>query len=680
MTRQNGNCISLPRKRGISHAPCRTIHLINAPSCIVCVFLLCCQHCSHLYLQLFLIIFDSSIALMWSSGRTWNDYSLEHVWCWWAFSFSDCGHAVSEWSHIHAEHFQSICANIFQHEIVTLYRWEFTVFDDTLACALPLTHDVHHEMGCEWNDVYVFSTWKTHVEQVSFLLLTQQERPLDLGRLVSRQHLGMHVFSDIHDWFQLRLFFLDVAEMRHQRNQITQKTARNLPHPNLASLTTSWTEKVSPPARQNCALPALQDLWGFFCPSVRHGIEEIRKPPKGAFHFFYLFFLVWAIFWFSSFSNFFNFLILLLIFWFFLRRDIFPFFDFGYVCSIFLFFHVFLFWVKGRGIPLPPPICPPPPPLVFLTTFGPHHFGPRPPLGPLSDQTVLCPNLCESSLKNLGQMGLLFGTICCSCLGFFGPWTTLRGTPPLPKTCAGSPVVVSLLCCVVWCVGAVCVQNFRGSVQNVGAPPTPPADSTHSAGPLPRRTAQNFALFFLSSATIFILVEFWWCDRRPGPSNVHVWSSRAVVWSPGGPEAAGVSHDSPRAQTCTFEGPGLQSHHQNSTKRPPREEEKNENSSGRRRKKKKREILGPPPFGPPTLRGPTFFQVWACTLRDTSLQGPSAEPLPPLDSFWVVCAVLLLILLLVAAFLVACVCCCFWAADRRPPSPPTFAVFDLPKC
>ena len=41
-----------------------------------------------------------------------------------------------------------------------------------------------------------------------------------------------------------------------------------------------------------------------------------------------------------------------------------------------------------------------------------------------------------------------------------------------------------------------------------------------------------------------------------------------------GPKAAGVSHDSPRAQKCTFEGPGLQSHHQNSTKRPPREEER----------------------------------------------------------------------------------------------------------
>ena len=36
-------------------------------------------------------------------------------------------------------------------------------------------------------------------------------------------------------------------------------------------------------------------------------------------------------------------------------------------------------------------------------------------------------------------------------------------------------------------------------------------------------------------------------------------------------KAAGASHDSPRAQTCTFQGPGIQKHHQNSTKGPLRE-------------------------------------------------------------------------------------------------------------
>ena len=51
----------------------------------------------------------------------------------WAFRFHHCGHAVSECSHIYAEHFQSTCArSVFQHEIVTLYHWEFAVFDDAL--------------------------------------------------------------------------------------------------------------------------------------------------------------------------------------------------------------------------------------------------------------------------------------------------------------------------------------------------------------------------------------------------------------------------------------------------------------------------------------------------------------------------------------------------------------------
>ena len=57
---------SLPQKRGMSHAACRTIHLVSASSAdgMYCVFLHCCQHCSNLSLQLFLIVFDSSIALL----------------------------------------------------------------------------------------------------------------------------------------------------------------------------------------------------------------------------------------------------------------------------------------------------------------------------------------------------------------------------------------------------------------------------------------------------------------------------------------------------------------------------------------------------------------------------------------------------------------------------------------
>ena len=78
-------------------------------------------------------------------------------------------------------------------------------------------------------------------------------------------------------------------------------------------------------------------------------------------------------------------------------------------------------------------------------------------------------------------------------------------------------------------------------------------------------------------------------------------------WGPEGwgaqnftPKAAGVSHESPRAQ-CTFEGPGLQSHHQNSTRRSPRKRRKNENCGGRGEKKS--EILGGPAEGGVRRRG-----------------------------------------------------------------------------
>ena len=75
-------------------------------------------------------------------------------------------------------------------------------------------------------------------------------------------------------------------------------------------------------------------------------------------------------------------------------------------------------------------------------------------------------------------------------------------------------------------------------------------------------------------------------------------------------------------QTCTFEGPGLQKHHQNSTRRHPETNKKSENGSGRG---KKREILGPPPFGAPpfgaALRGPS--------LRGFLFSGFGPHPLGP---------------------------------------------------
>ena len=43
--------------------------------------------------------------------------------------------------------------------------------------------------------------------------------------------------------------------------------------------------------------------------------------------------------------------------------------------------------------------------------------------------------------------------------------------------------------------------------------------------------ALNFTFFFPLSFFFLwgLLIEFWWCFEAPGPSNVHVWSSRAVV-------------------------------------------------------------------------------------------------------------------------------------------------------
>ena len=160
-------------------------------------------------------------------------------------------------------------------------------------------------------------------------------------------------------------------------------------------------------------------------------------------------------------------------------------------------------------------------PLLARTPFGPDRL-----LAPSFDQTVVCPNLCQPSLTR--PMELLFGTLCCSCLVFLGHGLPCEG-PPLPKT---TPVC----CVVVWCVGAVCVQNFRGCVQDLGALPdlsppphplsrvplrrTPSPDSSPSRRTSPPPVRPKFRSFFPSPATIFILssslggrfVEFWWCD------------------------------------------------------------------------------------------------------------------------------------------------------------------------
>ena len=218
-------------------------------------------------------------------------------------------------------------------------------------------------------------------------------------------------------------------------------------------------------------------------------------------------------------------------------------------------------------------------------------------------------------LENFGQWDNLLLMSC-----FFGPRTTLRGTPLAQDLC-GIPrcgVCVSLLCCGVVCRCGVCSKIFVGACKNLGAPPTPLGRTPlptplPSAGP-PSAGPPKISRFFSLSRHNF------------HSSLPLLWSFRGIL--------AGVSHD----QTCTFEGPGLYSHQ---TKQPPREEENMKMGGGRG--KKKREILGPTLRGPnlraPLFQGlgphpsePHFFNVWAPhpsgppTLRDTSFRGPSAGP------------------------------------------------------
>ena len=77
--------------------------------------------------------------------------------------------------------------------------------------------------------------------------------------------------------------------------------------------------------------------------------------------------------------------------------------------------------------------------------------------------------------------------------------------------------------------------------------------------------------------------------------------------------SAGVSHDSPRAQTCTVEGPGASKTPTKFHKKTPRERK---SGNGGERGKKKRDFFapafGPPPFEPPRcgarLFGPPPFR------------------------------------------------------------------------
>ena len=83
---------------------------------------------------------------------------------------------------------------------------------------------------------------------------------------------------------------------------------------------------------------------------------------------------------------------------------------------------------------------------------------------------------------------------------------------------------------------------------------------------------------------------------RPPPDRHGADSPKFPSFFPSPARAAAVSHDSPRVQTCTFEGPGA-----SNTTKIPREDpqrERKRTKMGAGEGKKKREILGPHPSGP----------------------------------------------------------------------------------
>ena len=114
---------------------------------------------------------------------------------------------------------------------------------------------------------------------------------------------------------------------------------------------------------------------------------------------------------------------------------------------------------------------------------------------------------------------------------------------------------------------------------------------------------------------VFRGVQWLFREGSVGFRGVQVvsWGFRGVHGGFRGVKAAGVSHDSPRAQTCTFEGPGASETPPKFHEKTPRQRQKNRKWG--REVEKKSEILGPPPFGEtafgapaflhPTLRGPT---------------------------------------------------------------------------
>ena len=268
---------------------------------------------------------------------------------------------------------------------------------------------------------------------------------------------------------------------------------------------------------------------------------------------------------------------------------------------------------------------------MFLTAFGPHHFWPTPLLAqtaswPLFDQNRFVPKPLRTILdtQKPWPMGLLFGTICCSCLVFWA-MDLLAKDPSLPKTTL----------CGMWCGVSVCVQNFR-KVQDLGAHPDSP-----SAGPPSAGQPQNFVLFF----------------HLPPQFSFFLPLLGVLSWNFGGV----IEGRDP--QMCTFGFLGL------SCEAPAVFA------------KTILQLICPP--GLPKKSMTNYYKFCLYPEKKGSNTPKFTTPPPTFGTHtsWpslflgccLCCFLLLLCLLLV--FVAA-----FGPPTVEPPSPPTFAVFDLPKC
>ena len=314
--------------------------------------------------------------------------------------------------------------------------------------------------------------------------------PVDVEGDLLAKYLGCHFFWDttfrvllilgykklffwIQNFFWDTKNFFGLVDQNPNTSQKLQKSQINMKN------------KIKKKKRRKRLRKRKTFFWFFFLTFLFEQYFDLIFFLKS---FFFSFF--WFCCWFFDFSSFFGLGGV--------RREIFSiFFDFWDFFFLFLVFSFyFLFWVKGRGFFFY--ICFFH--VVFLTTFGPqtascpffwsNRFVPKP------LRTILDP-------KKPWPMGLLFGTICCSCLVFWA--MDLLARDPLaqdhpvrdPPLCC----VVCRCCCVVVCRCGVC-SIFVGASKIWTLPRLPLRRNPLPRLPLRRtpllRTAQNFAFFSLS--------------------------------------------------------------------------------------------------------------------------------------------------------------------------------------